>query len=595
MFRSAWFDEDVDLIVELSTSGPLISDDETIPQPFLAGGSNGYPLYWIQTDTSQNARFTVTTDSTLNRWSFSNVAAQGTYNGSATIAVRDFSGIDFANYDYTIQFQARTMEGKDKARLMCFVQETVNGTPVGSEYTLSNAETSIDWVTFATAWPLVNAGANGLRFRWGISGPLAGATANWGGQFANLVFIKRAKVAPAITWRDISCDVRSITTRYGRERFTNRYDVATAQVVVNNIDGEYRYQSPHPFNLRPGRKLRIKAKHAGITYPMFFGVIDTLTDSYAIDGAAVTQITALDPSYVLSNMPTPARQLPTYPNYAKTGARVNALLGIVGWRDKLVDVGQWEVQSIEASGRSVRDEIGVTADSEGGQVFADREGFMVYKDRTWPSTDPNLNQVTATILARPELEEHLTPDPIPDKPGAPTICAYELVTSWSQERTINRVELANVTDTVELYEDKASQKDNGIFTYSRLDFVLYPYLSDANGYLAIRAQDLMAGYSQPVLRVNTVSLRPFLDVASWPWVLSAFLNWMVRIWYANVREDWGYSLVTHVQSVEHQITIDDWRMVLAVDKPEYYNDAPILPSYYWDNSKALWDSATWQV
>jgi len=592
VYRRAWFDSDVTLKVEISTSGALIGDDETQTAPFLAGGVNGYPLYWQQTDTSQNARFTVTTDSTLNRWSFSNVAAQGIYSGVATIAYV-VQAFDFANYDYVIQWQVRTMEGKDKARQMCYAQETINGAQVGSDYALSTADTTTDWTTYATAWTVKNAGANGIRLRFGITGPLTGATDNWGGQFSNLVFIKRPKVVPAIDWRDISCDIREINTRYGRERYTNRFDVATASVVVNNIDGEYTYKNPHPFNLRPGRKIRISANYAGIDYPQFYGVIDTLMDGYAIDGAAITTIHALDPTYVLSNMNTPARALPTSPP-TKSGARILALLGLVGWRDYLIDVGQWDILDIAASSRSVRDEMGVTSDSEGGQLYADRSGRIVYKDRTWPTTDPNLKSATATLLARPSLEESLKPDPIPDVPGAPTLCVNELRTSWSQDRTINHVELANAGYSVVKYDDFQSQKDNGIFTYQRLDFVLLDP-NNSKGYLAQRASDIMRGYAQPVLRVDVVSFRPGANDHAWKWTLEVFLNWLVRVWYANVRELWGFSVVTHVQSVEHRITINDWEVTLAIDLPEYFADAPILDSFYWDDPLTLWDSATWQV
>ena len=93
------------------------------------------------------------------------------------------------------------------------------------------------------------------------------------------LFVKELDLAPpTLTWTDITCDVQSIGLRYGRERFTNRYDVSTMQIDMVNNEGKYSFHNPHPLGLAPGRQIRVTATYKGVTYPLGFHVLDSMTD-----------------------------------------------------------------------------------------------------------------------------------------------------------------------------------------------------------------------------------------------------------------------------------------------------------------------------
>jgi len=271
-----------------------------------------------------------------------------------------------------------------------------------------------------------------------------------------------------------------------------------------------------------------------------------------------------------------------------SGARINTLLDIVGYFVRSVDVGQFQQQPIIGSGRSARDEIGVGSDSEGGAVFGDRDGKYVYHDRTWYANDPRLNQVQAEFMATIWEDSFGPVDPVAVDPNAPRICTNELATDWSLAYVINIVTLANRGGNQQTFSDQTSVQNHGPQTHSRTDF-----LNVSSSTLATRANDYLTGNADPELRLTALTYRAnLLDDKGWIFTLSVFLGWMVRTTFQHLDENWGWQIVTHIQSVEHRISPTDWSVSFALDQPTSFNQYEFLPSNYgWDQGK--WDVDLW--
>lgn len=170
---------------------------------------------------------------------------------------------------------------------------------------------------------------------------------------------------------------------------------------------------------------------------------------------------------------------------------------------------------------------------------------------------------------------------------APIICPRTLGTEWNQSRVVNEVSLANAGGTAREYDNRDSQKRYGVKSYQRHDFV-NRNASD----LDIRADDYLNGYGDAVLRLNALQYNPMVgdDPAGiWPWTLSVFLNWVIRVNYRHPLHAWGWTMVTRVQSVEHTITVSGWTTNLTLDHPLAYMDETEIPG--WD--MALWDIGLW--
>lgn len=595
----SWLDVGVAWKVELATTGDLLLPSIRTDLSYVAGGPNGVPQGWLSLLQGAGAAWAdvnTTVNTSNNTWSISN-ALGSVFSARSYGAYRDIPAI--VGHRYQVAFDVRTMAGKSQGAFNLQLWAinaagaqfaTLGGTNINTQ---ADYETNLYQTTSA-----MPAGTVSLRIEFNYRSAVTGTPpVDWGVQTTNVFVIDRDPTPASITWFDMTCDVMSIETHYGREQFTNRYDVATATVTVSNEEGTYSYRNPHPLNLRPGRQIRGTVTYLGVTYPMFYMVVDSLEDAYSMDGHAITTISCVDPTTVMSNMPTPTLPAP-FAGYT-SGQRILSILDSVGYVARSAMGGQFIQQRITANGRTLRDEAGVTADSEGGNLFADREGRITYKDRTWVSVDPQLNTVQAQLLARPH-DADIMPivDGVPTVALAPLVCTNALEVEWNRERLINSVELANSGGTAERFEDGASRLAYGTYTYQRNDFVNDITASNAGNYLSLRAHDLMDGYAAPVQRVNRVSYRPMAnrDVGEiWWFTLNVFLNWLVRVWYAHPTNLWGYAVVTHVQSINHSITTKDWTVELAVDAPVSFVNAPIVPLYVWDDTSITWDdgATTW--
>jgi hypothetical protein len=801
-----WLD-DLEVKVFITTSGDYVSLGTRTDYPFQSGGPNGNPLGWTTYD-SGGAPTDVNRSVGLGRFNISNA---GAVNHASTFygCYRDFP-ISF-NKRYIFQVQARQMEGKSFCQRNLRYEWRPSASGSGSF-----ADAYSDWEQVSIyAGPAPLSQTHLRVVIQGVAYSVAGVVPgiDWGVQFQNFAIIEQDASYPEPTWEEVSCDVRSMSTRYGRDKFTNRYDVATLALGVLNEGGKFTYK-PNG-TLRPGRfiKVSVKEKSEVTTHGHFYGVIDSLADSYALDGTALSLISCVDISSLLSNMEVPTASWGT--STFKSGDRFRNLLNAVGWRSQGVDsinTGVYTQQAILNNGRTVRDELGLIADSEGSYFFADRDGQLVYRDRNW--AEASVTQVTAELLAHPEpadpepivgtkfqfpgiygnnlssptprwptggidvrarvrhdsvtsgqayITKYQNPgpptyfdfqfyrnsghrlqlfwagtsrgaladvpfgagqthwvratrhpttgafnfyyaadnegeptewtqagaeqisativappnNPIPMKVGegyqsanipmrgrihrviirdgiggpilidvsddnassagvtsfigstgetwavnqtsgqqvvqddsytppaglpvvdsiptladAPVICIRDLEPQWSRDRVVNEVSLANQGGSAFITVDAESQRKYGPRTFQRLDLL---NVNDHPEYLTERTADLMAGYTEAILRVNTVQFRPSRAEGSYEWALRAFLNHLVRVRYENPVGGWGFAVVSHVQGLEHSFSLRDWVVTLTLDNPEsfVYWETPELGTGWdvggWDDD--IWDGA----
>lgn len=584
----SWRDAGVTFKVEVTTSTQLILAGKTWDlAPLLPGGPSGIPNGWVGNG--------IYSSSTI-----ANSVAAGIYtmqNSGASIP-SSLAGAEYTvgpidpTKTYLAVVDSRGLASKMNFRRTIRVSEYNPTTDTANSLTqYSDAGGSggapADWETIGLTvdGSAFNVAGGFTHLRIGLLGVRDVADTPFGGQWSRPYIQQRSPSMPAQTWRDITCDVQSMTVRYGRERFTERFDVATLQLQLLNTDGEYSYANPHPFNFGPGRIVRVTATIGATTYAVAYHIIDQCVDGMDHEGHAVTNVTCLDPTTLMSNRPTP--NLPG--SNLLAGARIGLILDFIGYGPRTLQTGVWTMQRIAASGRSLRDEMGVTADSEAGYLWAERNGQIVYRQRGYESGDSLRTVVQANLYAKPRPGD-MPVDGWPTIPTAPTICLNTVTTDWGMSRVINRLELANAGSTSRVYDNEASQEQHGIRTYQRTDFVL---TSDA--LLDTRAADYLTGYTQPMLRLNQVSFRPghHAGTEEFEHALKMGILYLVRVWYQNVITGWGWSIVTRIQGWEHRITATEWDTTYTLDQPVLFAQAPITETFYWDNATATWDHAIW--
>ena len=105
-------------------------------------------------------------------------------------------------------------------------------------------------------------------------------------------------------------------------------------------------------------------------------------DGYTIDGKAITTLNGFDISTILANIEVPTASGASSIEYLSHD-RIDKILKSVGWKLYQTSNGTFYQQAVLSSGRSVRDELEVTAESEGGRLYTSAAGRIIYRGRSY--------------------------------------------------------------------------------------------------------------------------------------------------------------------------------------------------------------------
>ena len=77
------------------------------------------------------------------------------------------------------------------------------------------------------------------------------------------------------TWTDVTPYVRDFQTKSGRQHFLDRIEAATLNITLNNRSGFFSSGSTI---LNTRMPIQVTATYSGVTYPVYYGIIDTVTE-----------------------------------------------------------------------------------------------------------------------------------------------------------------------------------------------------------------------------------------------------------------------------------------------------------------------------
>ena len=77
-------------------------------------------------------------------------------------------------------------------------------------------------------------------------------------------------------WTWVGQYVRDFTTKSGKQHYLDRVEATTLKLTVNNRDGFF---NGSPYTITPRMPVAIKARWVGQAYPIFFGIIDSITEN----------------------------------------------------------------------------------------------------------------------------------------------------------------------------------------------------------------------------------------------------------------------------------------------------------------------------
>jgi len=402
-----------------------------------------------------------------------------------------------------------------------------------------------DWAALHVELGIGDSNAPSVDTLWG-AGRWGAATSHWSG------------LEP--TWHDVTGRLSEVNVQRGRSTWLDRIGMSSAVFQADNADGWLTWNAGTlgAQDVRPGRPMRIWADVAGVHRDLWRGFVEGIDDSYQPSDRPSASVRGQDGLAQVAHVDLPER--------APLGAgdtsdvRIGRILDAADWPVtwRALEAGQVTVQATNLA-RNLADELGITADSEGGVVYAGTDGRVYFRNRDWLRIAPYAVAVQATI-----------------GPGGP-ICASEHTVVRDAADVRNDVSLARAGGTMLRYTDEDSIALYRRRTYNRGDLIC-----ETDAQVALLAQRLIGARARSTIRLTDVAV-PVVDAASAAFVAAVDYGWRLVVSWADGAESW--SRTVHVMGVTHQIRPDSWTVTLAVD------DAQAQPTEPWGIGK--WGSAKW--
>lgn len=340
---------------------------------------------------------------------------------------------------------------------------------------------------------------------------------------------------------------RNITIRSGRVDEFAQFETATMSMVLDNrnrhFDPNYTGGKFYP-NVKPMRRVRLRARWpkgpTGTTYNRFVGFIgDEFPQLYPNAGNdATVPVTAYDGFGVLALAKLPT----TFSRPAElSGARITAVLDQIGWpsadRSVAAGVAQLAAFTVTADTTALK-HLQDVQDAEGGALFIERGGSLVFQDRHWRNLSERTSRATFATTANGESGLH-----------------YGDVDVRYGGRIWNGAQITPSSGTVQESNDTASQADY----YPRVITKSLPMSSNADA-LAL-AQYIVQFNKSPSLRCYSMSLSGASDpVRLWPAILNLQISHHVTVRATPPAETGTYSFEQSIEGREETITPSSWTM-----------------------------------
>lgn len=373
---------------------------------------------------------------------------------------------------------------------------------------------------------------------------------------------------PDIIWSDISAYVRSIRTDRKCATAVRNWDSGQASIVLSNRDGRFSpdnttgpYAAAGVSGVRPWRPIRFRVTRSGITYPAWAGYITDVVDTWLpghVD--AYVTLSCVDEWGALSDVDglTQASQ----GGGELSGLRVHRILNSAGHTGpRSVMSGRATMQATDLSSNTTQ-ALQLVTDSEGGGIFVDGDGTVVFEDMYALIEQARSNTVQANFDDG-AFGGLPCVDVTPEYAGT-----IKNIISYAQAASLGTPQTVADSTSRALYRDKR---------LTRTDLIC----DNDPQCLSLAKLDLET-YRQPKKHFRAIEVRPRMSAALWPQAVGRRIRDLVQV---TARPMGGPTITRycHIAGVHHDIGRDDW--VTTFD----LWDATLSVTY----SESRWDVGRW--
>lgn len=381
---------------------------------------------------------------------------------------------------------------------------------------------------------------------------------------------------------DISEFVLGLDISSGFSYELDRYQTGRLSMSLDNVDGRFSVDDPtSPYRLlgdttiAPLREIRVTASYEGVSWPEFYGRIDSWDESLEMSGGTV-QVTALDLNADLAAWTgfatTPVGADETF------GARCNRILNAAGWGyARSVDVGKSTQQATDLAG-SASSQLEAAAAAEGGAIWVDGAGTLRCEGRNSllekaRSRDPQMTFSNVDTSANNVLYESGSVGTAYDATTVVNVASYE--------RTAGTVQTSTSQTSRDLYGDRIETKTG-----------LYNSLDADVKVLATRA---IALYALPERRIESLTFSPMRQPTAaqvdnaWMEIAGEGTTLRSLVIFAHTApQGFNVDRLLFIRGRKVRITPTDWTISLDFTSATVWQS---LQLSIWDSGR--WNSAAW--
>jgi hypothetical protein len=378
-------------------------------------------------------------------------------------------------------------------------------------------------------------------------------------------------IAPDVIFSEKIKYARSIHTQRGVTQFqgpTVRADTGTLTSVLSNQNRAFDPTTSS--DIVPGRAVKFQVTYNAITYDVFTGVIHAWNLAYpgqGVGGDATTTINANDGLAQLTSLNI-AENRPQ----ELTGARINSVANLIGWPATLRAINPG-ITVMPASGQSISaaSSMLLAADSDMGELTVSAAGVLTFRDRDHIVMDARSQTSQATYGTNPG-----------------ELLFQNVNVSFDDTQLRNKITVIyNDAGAAATATDSTSMSQYGEWYAEIQARIVDPAVA------AGMAQFLVAQYSQPLVRIDSIVIKPFRDpVNLFPQVLGRQLGDRVTVVF---QPPGGGPRISHecfVRGISHDLTAvssaRDWTTTFVMQDAFTWPHIFTIDSSVIDGTDVLW-------
>ena len=330
------------------------------------------------------------------------------------------------------------------------------------------------------------------------------------------------------TWKDVSSDLRGLTTFRGRNNFRDVVQTGTASFTLDNTSGAYdpsHTSGVNYPNVLPMRPIRLQAVHDTVTYDLFRGFVQNWNQEYPNQIDAEVRIDCVDAFFFLSMLKATSTE-----SSELSSVRVGNLLDDAGWPagDRDIGTGDVTMMGYAADCQPVLGLLQQVEKTEGGLFFMAGDGDATFQEQTHRAglsvtAEFGDSGVTADDLANSVADSTswsgwVTGRTWTSHGASMDVSATAELPYRDVEISYNMDQVFNKVDVVPYFGLPSTDSDaTSITAYGSRLLRIYDTLQNSIPDAEAHAATMLARFKDPKVNVERLSFMPQrLEASLWP-------------------------------------------------------------------------------